>query len=70
MKKILVKTENRKYPIIIGSDLIKKMQNIFNKNSIDCQNYFFIIDSRIPNKLISPIKKQFKNKKIIFYKFN
>ena len=69
MKKIIVRTKDKTYPIIIGSNLIKNLDKIFNKNLIKSNKYMFILDSKIPNKIIKNIKKKF-NKKAIFYKFN
>tara|TARA_B100001109_G_scaffold51624_1_gene41501 strand:+ start:660 stop:1763 length:1104 start_codon:yes stop_codon:yes gene_type:complete len=70
MRKIIVKTISKNYPIIIGYDLIKDLNKNFIKNSVNCSKYFFVIDTKIPRKTIPLIKKQFKRKKIIFYKFN
>ncbi len=68
-KKILVKTNNKKYPVIIGSNLFKNIFRILIKNNIRSNNYLFIIDSKISKSTIKILKNNF-NKKIFFYKFN
>ena len=68
MKKITVKTKDKTYPIIIGSNLINSLNKIFKKNSIKSNKYMFILDSKLPNKIVKNIKRQF-NKETIFYKF-
>ncbi len=68
MKKILVKTHNKKYPIIIGSQILKNFSKILLKNSINSKNCLFIIDNKIPNKFLNIFKK-IKNRKIYFHKF-
>ena len=72
VKKLIIKTENHKYPILIGSNLIPKIEFFFNKNLIQFNNCLFVIDENIPNKEILLIKKTFKNKKkfFIFLKAN
>ena len=72
VKKLIIKTENHKYPILIGSNLIPKIEFFFNENLIQFNNCLFVIDENIPNKEILLIKKTFKNKKkfFIFLKAN
>ena len=67
-RKITVNTKNGKYPIVIGSNLIKNLKKILIINSIKSSNYLFIVDSKIPKKIIKIIKKNF-HQKTIFYKF-
>ena len=43
MKKIIVRTKDKIYPIIIGSNLIKNLDKIFNKNLIKSNKYMFIL---------------------------
>tara|TARA_B100001121_G_C18670887_1_gene613751 strand:- start:640 stop:1740 length:1101 start_codon:yes stop_codon:yes gene_type:complete len=69
MKKITVKTKNKKYSIIIGSKLIQNLNEIFYRNSINSKNYLFVVDARVPSKFINIIKNKF-NGKSIFYKFS
>jgi len=72
MKKIRinVKTKNNNYPIIIGSNLIDNLTNIFNDNSIKFNKCLLIIDNKISKNFINKILKCLKNKKKIIHYFN
>ena len=48
--KLLVKTNSKKYPLIIGSNLTKKLSNILKKNSINFNKCFLIVDKNVPKK--------------------
>ena len=65
--KLITKTDTHRYPIIIGSNLITKLSSIIKDNSIDFEKCLLIVDSKVPKKFISKIKKNLKNKKIFFY---
>ena len=70
--KLIVKTDNQKYPIIIGSDLIIKTASIIKNNSIQFNKCLLVIDKNIPKKVVNGLKKSLKNKEIflIFIKVN
>ena len=68
--KLNIITKTEKYPIIIGSDLTSKISNIFKKNSINFKKCFLVVDKNVPKKLVSNIKKSFKNKKTYIFFFN
>ena len=70
--KLIVKTNNSKYPILIGANLTKKIPKILNENSIKFNNCLLVIDKNISSKIISDISKNFKKKKIYkhFFKAN
>ena len=65
--KLSVKTKTQNYSIIIGSNLTKKISNIFENNSIKFQNCLLIIDNKIPNAKILEIKKSLKKKNIFTF---
>tara|TARA_S200000501_G_scaffold360015_1_gene386604 strand:- start:50 stop:1156 length:1107 start_codon:yes stop_codon:yes gene_type:complete len=65
--KIKINTKTQKYPIIIGSNLISKLNIIIKENSIQFNKCFLIIDKNIPKKQIDKIKKSLKNKETIVY---
>ena len=48
--KLIVKTNTQNYPILIGSNLISKLNNIFKKNSISYKKCFVIFDNQIHKK--------------------
>ena len=62
--KLIVNTETQKYSIFIGSNLISRIDNIIEKNSINFNKCLLVIDENIPKKFILKIKKSFKNKQI------
>ena len=68
--KLNIITNNEKYPIIIGSNLISNVSKIFKVNLIDFEKCFIVIDRNIPKKFILHIKKSLKNKKIYIFFFN
>ena len=68
--KLIIKTTSQKYPIIIGSNLISKLQNFLDKNSIYFNQCLLVIDKNISIKLIKKIKKSLKKKKIFIYSIN
>ena len=49
--KLKINTKTQKYPIIIGSNLIKDISRIFKNNSIKFKKCLIIIDKNIPKKL-------------------
>ena len=67
--KLLVKTESKNYPIIIGSNLTKKFSKILKKNSINLKKCFLVIDKNVPKKFILNIKNSLKNCQIHTYFF-
>ena len=67
---IQVKTKTKKYPIIIGSKILKNISNIIGKEKIYFKKCLIIIDKNIPLKFKITLTKNLKLKKIFFYKFN
>ncbi len=67
--KLKVRTENGKYPIIIGSNFLSKLSGIFKKNEVNFTKCFLLIDKKIGRKKINEISKSIKQKKIV-YLFN
>ena len=67
ISKLLVKTNNKKYPIIIGNNIINNISNLIKNNSVSFKKCLIIFDKKVPNKFLKKIKKNLKNKKIIAY---
>ena len=67
--KLQVKTNNQKYPIIIGNNIISKFNEILKKNSIEFNQCLFIVDSNVPKKLTKKILKLFSKKLLTTYYF-
>jgi len=61
--KLNVKTGSKKYPIIIGNDILSKFQSLLKKNLINFNQCLIIVDKKVPKKLVrkvlnSILKKQ------------
>jgi len=71
MKKnrLLVKTKSKKYPIIIGSGVIKKITNILKSNNIFLEKCLIICDTKVPKKKLNTLKQKIKSKETIVYYF-
>ena len=48
--RIIVKTKNQNYPIIIGENILGKTGNLINRQIPNCKKIALIIDSRVPKK--------------------
>ena len=57
-RKIIINTNENKYPILIGKNLSFKLGSILSKNSITPSKILFIIDNKVPKKIISKITKK------------
>ncbi len=68
--KLIIKTKNQKYPIIIGSNLALNISKIAKQNLINFKKCLIVADKNIPKKFISNIKKSLKQKKIYIYFYN
>ena len=72
MKKIrlLVKTKSKKYPIIIGSNIINQINYLLKSNNIRFQKSLIVYDKKVPKKKLNIIKLKLKSKKNIIHIFN
>ena len=72
MKKIrlLVKTKSKKYPIIIGSNIINQINYLLKSNNIRFQKSLIVYDKKVPEKKLNIIKQKLKSKKNIIHIFN
>ena len=68
--KLLIKTNTKNYPILIGNKLVSKISKIMDENSIKFEKCLLIKDKNVPNKLITKIVKSLKNKKLFFLNIN
>jgi len=67
--KLNIKTKTQTYPIIIGSNLITNIFKIIKYNSLNFKQCLLLIDSNVPKKMVSKIKKSLKKKKLYVYFF-
>ena len=68
--KLKIKTENYKYPIYIGNNILFKLNDILKKNLIDFNQCLIIVDKNVPKKLIDKVLRSLSKKKISLYYFN
>ena len=68
--KLSINTNLERYPIIVGSNIIKNMPMYLKKNSIKFNKCLLIIDKNVPKNMILKIVKSFKKQKIFKLIFN
>ena len=66
--KLVIKTNSKIYPIIIGSNLLSKISTILKQNKLLFNKCLIVVDSKVPNKNIVLIKKNLKCKQKILRK--
>ena len=67
--KLIVKTKSKKYPIIIGSNIIDEITNILKSNNFFFEKSLLICDTKVPKNKINILKNKIKSKKIIIHYF-
>ena len=67
--KLLVKTRSKKYPIIIGSNIIDKIPNILRSNNISFEKCLIVCDTKVPKNKLNILKKKIISKQKIIYYF-
>ena len=63
--KLKVKAKNGKYPIIIGTNFLNKLSQIFKENRLEFDKCFLLIDKKIGKIKIREISKSITQKKVI-----
>jgi len=59
--RIIIKTKNKNYPIIIGENILNKTGNLINTQIPSCKKIALIIDSKVPKEILLQVKKSIKN---------
>jgi len=67
--KLIVKTKSKKYPIIIGSNIIGKIPSILKSNNFFFEKSLIIYDTKVPKSNLNILKKGIKSKKKIIHYF-
>ena len=67
IKRLLVSTNQERYPILIGSKLILNLKKIIANESINFMKCLIIVDKNVPKKKINIIKKRLDGKKIYLH---
>jgi 3-dehydroquinate synthase len=68
--KLKIKTRSETYPIIIGQNIIKDLSKYLSRDSITFNQCLMIIDTKVPNRMISKISVSLRKKKISKFFFN
>ena len=68
--KLQVKTENQRYPIHIGNNVLSKLKKLLKENLINFNQCLVVADKNVPKKLINKTLKSLPKKKITLYYFN
>jgi len=68
--RIIVKTKNKNYPIIIGENILDKTGNLINTQIPNCKKIALIIDSRVPKKILVQVKNSIKNFNSLYIELN
>ena len=72
MKKfrIVIKTRNTNYPIIIGNNILSKTGNLVKAQIPSCKKVALVIDSKVPKKIMIQVKRSIKNFNNLYIKLN
>jgi len=68
--KLVVKTNNKNYPIIIGENILKKSGNYIKNQIPNCKKIALIVDNKIPKKIVKQIKYSLRNFDILYIGIN
>ena len=67
--KLKINTKTQQYPIIIGSNLSSNIAKVINDNSISFNQCLLVVDTNVPKKIVSKIKKSLNKKKFFIHFF-
>ena len=65
LTKLYVKTQNQKYPIFIGNNILNKLKIILKENLINFNQCLIVADKNVPKKLIDKVINSLPKKKNI-----
>ena len=69
VSRIIVKTKNKNYPIIIGENILGQTGSLISTQIPNCKKIALIIDSRVPKKILVQVKNSIKNFNSLNIKF-
>ena len=67
--KLKINTKTQQYPIIIGSNLHSNISKIIKENSINFKQCLIVVDTNVPKKIISKIKKSLNKNRLYIHFF-
>ena len=65
--RLIVKTKTKKYPVLIGSNIINQLSKILKVNSVNYKKCLLIIDKKIPNNMKNKVINNFKKNQLFKY---
>ena len=68
--KLKIKTNSQKYAIIIGNNILNKIQNFLKENAINFNQCLIVIDRNVPKNLINKILSSLSTKQITTHYFD
>jgi 3-dehydroquinate synthase/shikimate kinase/3-dehydroquinate synthase len=68
--KLRVNANNQKYSIIIGNNILSKINKFLKDSSINFNQCLFVVDRNVPKNLIKNILKSLPKKSIVIHYFN
>ena len=68
--RIIIKTKNKNYPIIIGENILDKTGNLISTQIPSCKKIALVIDSKVPKKILVQVKNSIKNFDNLYIKLN
>ena len=68
--KLKINTKSKKYPIIIGNNILNKLHLLIKRNSIKFEQCLVIADKNVPKKLISKVLNSLPKKSTTIHYFN
>ena len=68
--KLKIKTNSQKYTIIIGNNILNKIQNFLKENAINFNQCLIVIDRNVPKNLINKILSSLSTKQITTHYFD
>jgi 3-dehydroquinate synthase len=68
--KLHIKTGNQKYPLLIGNNILNKLNIILKENLINFNQCLIIVDKNVPKKLVGKILSSLRKKKLSLHFFH
>ena len=70
ISRIIIKTKNKNYPIIIGENILNKTGNLISAQITNCKKIALVIDSKVPKKILVQVKNSIRNFDNLYIKLN
>ena len=69
LTKLNVNTQDQKYPIYIGNNILNKIQFFLKENAINFNQCLIVIDKNVPKKLVNKVFNSFSKKQLTIHYF-